>query len=95
MNRLFIGTLFCIILVSSSVSAKSVSVSWEGHITLFYQTDLFSKVKAMDINDAAKKLVDNDLMEVVINREYIIRHGENEMDNKKRNASVVVLMYLI
>lgn len=95
MNRLFISTLFCIILMSSSVSAKSVSVSWEGYISLFYQEDYFSKIQTKDINEAAKKLVDNDLMDVIIDKEYIIRHGGNEMDNKKMNASVVVVMYLI
>ncbi|WED27738.1 hypothetical protein L3V77_05735 [Vibrio sp. DW001] len=93
MNILFKGLLFCIILSSTNVSAKSVSVSWEGVITLLYQPDLFSTIKSEDIQSNAEMLINDGANNVAINREYIIQYKGDNNGNKNISTSVVVVMY--
>ncbi|MFC1235105.1 hypothetical protein [Vibrio sp. F74] len=93
MNILFKGVLFCIILSSTNVSAKSVSVSWQGIITLLYQPNLFSTINSEDIQSSAEALINDGSNNVTINREYTIQHKESGNGNENINTSVVVVMY--
>lgn len=95
MNFLFKGMLFCLIVLSGSVKADSVTVTWKGVISHFYLPSSYSNVKEMDIESIAQQLNEADKASFLINKDYSLHlHGSNVTEsNAHRLSSVAIIHY--